>query len=201
MEEFAKTYVPLIGALISLVSVLIAFFTLRHARNDRLEERRAAEADARRREQERREQQEAAERDAIRREQERSEQQKAAEADALRREQETLFTALQGDKEAVAFMALQLSRDPHLVTESNRTRLFSAMCLAFVFESSSRARALVLKTLRQFSVDDRSYGVITEILNEIEADFRAYDKGVGEDELKDYLKRIKKLKESLRMSS
>ena len=183
MEEFAKTYVPLISALISLVSVSIAFLSLRSTRKDRQEQQRAAEADA------------------LRRDHERQEQQRAAEADSLRREQEALFAALQGEKEVVGFMALQLSREPQLVTKSNRTRLFSALCLAFVFESSSRARALVLKTLRNFSMDDEAYNVITGILDEVRDDFSAYEKEIGPDELKDYLKRIKKLKGSLRMGS
>ncbi len=81
-------------------------------------------------------------------------------------------------------MALQLSREPHLVTDSNRTRLFSALCLAFVFESSSRARALVLKTLQEFSAKDEVYRrLITGILEEVEADFHAYESKVGKKEL------------------
>jgi len=162
MEEFAKIYVPLISSLISLISVSIAFLSLRYARRDRRE------------------------------------QQRAAAADALRREQEGLFTALQGEKEAVGFMALQLSREPQLVTDSNRTRLFSALCLAFVFESSSRARALVLKTLQKFSADSEAYRLITGILDEIEADFRAYESEIAPEELADYFVRIMKLKGSLR---
>ena len=198
MEEFAKTYVPLVSALISLVSVSIAFLSLRYARKDRREQQRAAEADALRREKERREQQQAAEADALRRDKERQEQQRAAEADALRREQEALFASLQGEKEAVGFMALQLSREPHLVTDSNRTRLFSALCLTFVFETSSRARALVSKALQKFSENDSAHRVITEILDEVETDFRAYEDEIGPDELTKYFARIKKLKGSLK---
>ncbi len=165
MEEFAKTYVPLISALISLVSVSIAFMALHYSR------------------------------------QERREQQRVAELDALRRQQESLLAALQGEKEAVGFMALQMAREPRLVNDSNRTRLFSALCLAFVFESSSRARALVLKTLRTFSADSPTYHLITGILEEVEADFRAYESEIGPEELKKYLERIGKLKSSLRPSA
>jgi hypothetical protein len=98
-------------------------------------------------------------------------------------------------------MALQLSREPRLVTDSNRTRLFSALCLAFVFESSSRARALVLKTLQKFSADSEAYGLITGILDEIETDFRAYESEIGPQELAKYFDRIGKLKGNLRGGS
>jgi hypothetical protein len=161
MEEFAKVYVPLISALISLVSVSIAFMTVYYSRRDRRE------------------------------------RQRAAQVDAVRREQESLLAALQGEKEAVGFMALQLAREPQLVTESNRPRLFSAMCLAFVFESSSRARALALKALRNFSRDSDARRVITEILDEVANDFRAYEAEIGKEELKKYLDRINSLKGSL----
>ena len=165
MAEFAKIYVPLISAVISLVSVLIALTALRYSRQDRRE------------------------------------QQRVAELDALRRQQEGLMAALQGEKESVGFMALQLARDPHLINESNRTRLLSALCLAFVFESSSRARALVLKTLRNLSADNRTYGQITSILDDVMADFSAYEAEIGPEELKKYLERLEKLKGSLRQGA
>jgi hypothetical protein len=165
MEEIAKVYVPLISALISLVSVSIAFLALYYSRQDRRE------------------------------------QQGAADADALRREQESLFAALQGEKEAVGFMALQLAREPRLVTDSNRNRLFSAMCLAFVFESSSRARALVLRALQNFSREDEGYRVITGILEEVETDFRAYESEIGQKELTKYFDRLGNLKKALRGSA
>lgn len=162
MEEFAKIYVPLVSALISLVSVSVAFMALRYARQDRRE------------------------------------QQRLAELDALRRQQDGLLMAFQGEKEAVGFMALQLAREPRLINDSNRTRLLSALCLAFVFESSSRARALVLRTLRNFSADSSTHLLITGILDEVEADFRAYESEIGPEELKKYLERMERLKSSLR---
>jgi hypothetical protein len=98
-------------------------------------------------------------------------------------------------------MALQLSREPQLVTDSNRNRLLSALCLAFVFEASSRAKALVLKTLQKFSADGSAHSVITGILDEVETDFRAYESEIGPEELTKYLDRIKKLKDSLRRNA
>ena len=165
MEEFAKIYVPLISAVISLISVSIALTALRYSRQDRRE------------------------------------QQRIAELDALRRQQEGLMAALQGEKESVGFMALQLARDPNMINESNRTRMLSALCLAFVFESSSRARALVLKTLRNLSVDDETYEQITSILKEVMADFIAYEDDIGPEELKKYRERLKKLESSLRQGA
>lgn len=49
MEEFAKVYVPLISALISLVSVTVALTAIRYSRQDRREQQRLAELDALRR--------------------------------------------------------------------------------------------------------------------------------------------------------
>lgn len=168
MEDFAKTYVPLISAVISLVSVIVAFLSLHYTQQDRIKQQEKAE-------------------------QERISQQRVAEADALRREQEALFAALQGEKEAVAFMALQLSQNPKLITESNQDRLFTALCLAFVYESSSRTRALVLKTLQQ-SMQAGRHDVIEKILNEIKTDFLAYDKDRPKKELTEYIERIDWLK-------
>jgi hypothetical protein len=183
METWTKVYVPLISALISLVSVSIAFLTLRYGRNDRQEQRREAEVAAARQAEERRE------------------VQKAAEADSLRRQQQALLDALQGEKEAVAFMAIQLVREPHLITDSNRHRLFSALCLAFVFESSSRARALVLQALRTFSRNDGFYATIVSILDEILSDFEVYERDLGPNELNEYFPRIRGLKARLRDST
>jgi hypothetical protein len=162
IEKFADIYVPLISAVISLVSVLIALTALRYSRQDRRE------------------------------------QQRVAELDALRRQQDGLMAALQGEKESVGFMALQLARDPTLINESNRTRLLSALCLAFVFESSSRARALVLRTLRQLAGDNAIHGDINSILDEVIADFSAYEAEIGPEELKEYLEKLENLKGSLR---
>ncbi|MGB7208771.1 MAG: hypothetical protein WBD27_08955 [Pyrinomonadaceae bacterium] len=172
MEEFAKTYVPLISALISLVSVLIAFFALWWARKDRREQQKAADADANRRE-------------------------KIAEADAHRREQEALLAALQGEKESVGFMALELLRNQSLITDANRDRIFTVLCLAFVFDSSSRVRALVSKTLKKFSADTKAKPIIIENLLNLEKDFEIYEKEIGEKELTKYIDRIKLLKNRL----
>jgi hypothetical protein len=119
------------------------------------------------------------------------------ELDALRREQEALSMALQGEKEAMGFLALQLVREPDLVTPSNRTRLSCALSLAFVFESSSRARALILKALQTFSKTKEGHGAILEILDEMETDFRAYAVDIGQEELTKYLIRIAELKSNL----
>ena len=127
----------------------------------------------------------------------RAESQRALELDALRRQQDALLSSLQGDKEAVGFMALQLVRDPQLVTDANRTRLFCALCLAFVFESSSRARALILKALQTFAAEEPGAVEIRGILSEMETDFRAYEQEIGKDELTKYFDRIHKLRAAL----
>jgi hypothetical protein len=119
------------------------------------------------------------------------------ELNALRREQEALSIALQGEKEGMGFLALQFVCDPDLVTASNRTRWSCALCLAFIFESSSRARALILKALQTLSRTKEGHGAILEILHEMETDFRAYAVDIGQEDLTTYLARIAKLKSYL----
>lgn len=162
MKEFAEVWVPLISAIISLVSVSIAFFTLYYARQDR------------------------------------EEMQNAANLDALRRQQTDLLSAFQGEKDSVGFMAAQLAGNPELVDESNRTRLILALCLAFVYKSSSRTRALVLAALKKLSSSSSLQEEIERILNNLEEDFDAYESSVSKNELGKYMERIQGLRENVR---
>jgi hypothetical protein len=127
----------------------------------------------------------------------RREAQRALAADASRREEEALLAGLHGDKEAVGFLALQLSREPHLVTDANRTRLCCALCLAFVFESSSRTRALVLSALQKIATAFDGRRAIDAILDEMRDDFRGYEVELGEIDLQQYIRRITKLRQAL----
>jgi hypothetical protein len=115
---------------------------------------------------------------------------RALELDAVRREQDALSMALQGAKEAMGLLALQLVRQPDLITASTPTGVVCALCLAFVFESSNRARALVLKALQTFSGTKEGHRAILEILHEMETDFTAYAADMGEEELTKYIARI-----------
>jgi len=156
--DLKDLWIPLITACVSLLSVSIAFFTLVFGRRDRREA-------------------------AASRDQERKADAAAREADARRREQEALVGALQGEKESVGFMALQIARQPSLLTNENRERLFSALCAAWVFESSSRARAFILEALTKFyETPHRDF--ISKLLSEIRSDFTTYDERLHKDDQK-----------------
>jgi hypothetical protein len=64
-----------------------------------------------------------------------------------RERRSAVLKALQGDKEAIAFAAFNLIRDPTQISSSDRDKVAEALCLAWVMESSDRASALVLKAL------------------------------------------------------
>lgn len=145
-------YIPVASSVIALASVFVAYLTLRYSRKDREEARQHLK-----------------------------EQEKAAEAALRRNQQEEIFAALQGEKESIGFMALQLSRNPELVSSENRDAILSSLCLAYVFNSSSRARALSLKALRVFSEKFDSYEVVLEILQEIKSNFAEYQKLTKDD--------------------
>jgi hypothetical protein len=153
-----EVYIPIFSSIIALVSVSLAFLTLKFSRKDRDESRKYLE-----------------------------EQEKAAEAAFRRKQQEEIFAALQGGKESVGFMALQLSRKPDLVLDENRDSILNALCLAFIFDKSKRARALILKALKTFSSKFDSKKQIIQILKEIKKDFRDYEKSTkNKDKLNKY---------------
>lgn len=166
--DLKELWLPLITACISLLSVSIAFLSLIFGRRDRREA-------------------------AASRDRERGDDAKAREAEARSREQEALVEALQGEKESVGYMALEIARQPSLLTNENRARLFSALCSAWVFESSTRARAFILKALTEF-YKGQHRDFISELLSQMRSDFLAYDERLhGKDEKKELTNRIRSL--------
>ena len=157
VEDLKDIWIPLITALISLISVFIAFMALLYSRRDR------------------------------------QEQQAAATADAKRREQDSLVLALQGDKESIGFLALQLIREPKLITAENQDRMFDALCLAFLFASSSRARALIFRALKDFSADAVRKKLISDRLEQIRRDVREYEQEFEPEGLTKYRERMERL--------
>jgi hypothetical protein len=87
-------------------------------------------------------------------------------------------------------MALQLSRTPEIVSEDNRDSVLSSLCLAYIFNSSSRARALTLNALQTFSKKYSYSDQIKEILKDIKANFSEYDELTVEKELEKYHERL-----------
>jgi hypothetical protein len=177
--DIKDLWVPLITACVSFLSVSIAFLTLTFGRKDKRES--SASRDRER-------QAEAAARDKERDER---------VADGRRREQEALLGALRGEKESVGFMAFEIARKPSLVTDDNRERLFAALCTAWVFESSSRARAFIFRALKHFHGGEHGL-VIDNMIKEIKSDFSAYDATLKEKELGDRIERLDALSKALK---
>jgi hypothetical protein len=65
-----------------------------------------------------------------------------------REKRQSLVKALQGERESVAFVAYRLYQNPKLPRGSTADEIIAALCLAWMFESSDRARAIVLAALR-----------------------------------------------------
>ena len=162
-------YIPIFSSIIALVSVCVALFTLRLSRKDRQESRKYLE-----------------------------EQEKAADDNLKRKQQEEIFSALQGGKESVGFMALQLSRSPDIVSDENQDSILSSLCLAFIFDKSSRARALVLKALKTFSSEFNSAEQIVQILKEIKQNFHEYEELTKKDELSKYYEKVGNLMDAFK---
>jgi hypothetical protein len=109
------------------------------------------------------------------------------EVDQARREvdqarQEAVIKALQGEKEAVAYVALQIRRDQWLTKKENapfRNDIIASLCLAWILEGSDRAKSLVLAALKEaFS---QYPTVVKDIVADIEEQFTAYDSVVRDD--------------------
>jgi len=181
---FKNVIIPALAMFIALASVCVAFLTLRYSRKDRTEAREYLK-----------EQKEMARTEAR---EYLKEQKEMAESASRRKQQEEIFEALRGGKESVGFMALQLSRSPDIVSKENMESILNSLCLAYIFDSSSRARAFVLKALRVFSKRHGSKIIIVEILKEIEENFSEYDDLTAQNELDKYKDRIKILTEQFK---
>ena len=65
-----------------------------------------------------------------------------------RERRQSVVRALQGEREAVAFVAYRLHQNPDSLHADTADQVVAALCLAWMFESSDRARAIVLAALR-----------------------------------------------------
>ena len=157
MFTLKDVIIPIFTLIIALLSVCIALATLMFSRKDRQESREYLK-----------------------------EQEQAAKDAHKRRQQEEIFLALQGGKESVGFMALQLARKPDLVSKENQDSILSALCLAYLFDKSRRARSLIFKALKIFSNELNASEQIIKILSEIWEDFKEHDKKTKKDYLTKY---------------
>ena len=112
-------------------------------------------------------------------------------------EHNEILKALQGEKESVGFMALQLIQDPKLTTSANRERLYAALCLAFVFESADRARALVLRALQKSAQNTQDRDTIIAIIKDVRTNFINYEAAMESDGLQKYYPRLDRLEASI----
>jgi hypothetical protein len=120
---------------------------------------------------------------------------------SLRRErrasQESIIKALQGDKEAVMYVAYKATSPKwrkRLQNATFREDVTTAMGLAWVADSSDRSRALVFAALRQFVAAD--YGdSVRSVLATLFNEFTAYKRQFSPS---DFQKRIDGIQEIYR---
>jgi hypothetical protein len=101
-----------------------------------------------------------------------------AEREKKQREHDALLNALQGEKEAVGFVAYQVKKVglkglKGLPDELDRSELIAPLCLAAVYEGSDRTRALVLSALEK-SMKDGHDEKIKHTFYEIDDTFHNY---------------------------
>jgi hypothetical protein len=85
----------------------------------------------------------------------------------VRAQRKQLLVDLQGDKAAVAAVALRVwsGRFPHARWSRHRRELFEALCLAAVFESSGRSRSLIYGALTHAGQRARYRAEIRDIVD------------------------------------
>ncbi|MEV2227896.1 hypothetical protein AB0H69_04805 [Streptomyces phaeochromogenes] len=86
---------------------------------------------------------------------------------------DSVIKALQGEKEAVAYQAYLVTVNGWPSRRSDRTDLRNALCLAGVFGSSDRTRALVHQALRKHPQDE--IAEVRNVLDHLEEIFDMYD--------------------------
>jgi hypothetical protein len=80
-----------------------------------------------------------------------------------------MLRALQGEKEAVGYMAFSLSEGRLPRSPRRRREILKSLCLAAVFEGSDRSRVLVYEALRRHARHDDDE--VKEIVDSIESRF------------------------------
>lgn len=109
-----------------------------------------------------------------------------------RAKHDEMIRALQGEKEAVAYIAYQLSQGKLPKNTKLRAEILMSLCLAAVFERSDRSRTLIyaaLKNLQELHSDE----VVAKIAY-IESNFNQFR---GIVDLDRGLRRLRSLKQAL----
>lgn len=63
----------------------------------------------------------------------------------------TTLEALQGDKKAVAYIALEVSKEKIPRSKKRREEILESLCLAVIYQDSGRSRVMIYSALREVS--------------------------------------------------
>ena len=113
--------------------------------------------------------------------------------------------ALQGQKEAVAYVAYQVQEIGLPDDEEHRSELLASLCLAAIFTKSDRTRALVLSALRRAWEDEKHRAHLESKLCDVTAILTKYERVMAHDgykntfgaEIDKHVKRLNALQEIL----
>ena len=100
-----------------------------------------------------------------------------------RSRKEAVVKSLQGEKETVAHMAYKISNKEWPASPADadaRDEVMASLCFAWIFESSNRARALVLAALKEMNKDH--HDKIETVLESIDLQFSDYARLVSAEE-------------------
>jgi hypothetical protein len=86
-----------------------------------------------------------------------------------------MVRALQGEKESVAYVAVQVREEGLPDDKERRAQLLTALYLAILFQKSDRTRALVFSALRH-SYYKKHREEVMEMLKRLTVDFTRYQK-------------------------
>ena len=92
--------------------------------------------------------------------------------DKKRERRSALYSALQGEKQAISYAALRLHRNPAFVPSQERADLVAALTLSWVMESSDRVHALILAAFRRLAASDRQ--AVDEAISQLDEIFDLY---------------------------
>jgi hypothetical protein len=100
---------------------------------------------------------------------------------------EAMIKALQGEKEAIAYVAYQItSGDKEFKNEKLRKKVVTALCLAFAMEGADRAKSLLFAAIKK--LDGTEHEEIKKILPDISENMKIYQDKFNPN---DFEKRVK----------
>jgi hypothetical protein len=115
--------------------------------------------------------------------------------------QASIIKALQGEKEAVAYVAYKVrSRrwDKRFQGKKFRQDIISALCLAWSLESSDRAKALIFDTLKKI-IELGFKNEICPVLNDLYRQFTEYKQSFNPCKFEKRIEEVKSLMQELQI--